>query len=641
MSAPGRAFLARVLALTIAVQLGAHLLTAVFAPRVLLLDRTGAASVFTSLGMVAALTAITSALTLLLVTRGAAWSVDVLFTERARVSPADVLRLHAVPVRFVVTCGVIWLGMGLSLLLPGIRARGLDGAQRLALLLLLSCLLSTALLPTYVALRASVARVLELAPPAATHEALIAVGGRTRGRIRRRFALAVLTPVTFIALGSSLLVDANTHAYDRDARVSDAVDVTRAVLGPVGAEPPSDAEWRAVAAAAKPFGYDLGAGPDDAEPSVAPTVARSDEGITRVTVPIGRRSAELSFATASVSPVIHYYVMASLLAIGLATLLGYRIGVAFDRDLALATREVQRVGVADVVRGTFVRNEARFAKVDELLEAIDSLGGVFREFASAQQRAIDARGATERMRALLLASMSHDLKAPLNAILGFAELVGRNALTEGQRESLTIVTQRGRELLLLVETILDSARAEAGELEVIPTSSNVDDIVMSAVLEARDLSAGTPVQVQAQLQPDIPPVFVDGTRIAQALTAIVMTAARFAGQGIVEVRGTLPDPLGSLRIEIETNGEGLPRSEREKIFDTVKDAASARRHGALGLGLQLARAIVEIHEGRVEVEHATRGGLVFRVWLPVRADPDSIRKRAAVPSRRDSGPVQG
>lgn len=637
MSAPGRGFFARVLALTIAVQLGAHLLTAVVSPRVLLLDRAAAASVFTSLGVVAALTSVTSALMLLLVTRGTAAAVDALFAERAKVAPEDVLRLHAVPVRFVVTCGVIWLGMGFSMLLPGIRARGLDGAQRLALLLLLSCLLSTALLPTYVALRASVARVLELAPTSATHEALVAIRGRTQGRIRRRFALAVLTPVTFIALGASLLVDANTRTYDRDARVADAIDVTRAVLEPVGAEPPSDAEVRAVAAAAKPFGYAIGPGPDGA----GLTVARGDEGITHVTVPLGHRSAAVSFAMANISPVVSYYLMASLLAIGLATLLGYRIGVAFDRDLALATREVQRVGVADVVRGTFVRNEARFAKVDELLEAIDSLGGVFREFASAQQRAIDARGATERMRALLLASMSHDLKAPLNAILGFAELVGRNDLTEGQRESLTIVTQRGRELLLLIDTILDSARAEAGELEVVPTSSNVDDIVMSAVLEARDLSAGTPVQVQAQLQPDIPPIFVDGTRIAQALTAIVMTAARFAGQGIVEVRGTLPEPLGSLRIEIETNGEGLPRSEREKIFDTVKDAASARRHGSLGLGLQLARAIVEIHEGRVEVEHATRGGLVFRVWLPVQADPISIRKRAAVPSRRDGGPVQG
>jgi signal transduction histidine kinase len=284
------------------------------------------------------------------------------------------------------------------------------------------------------------------------------------------------------------------------------------------------------------------------------------------------------------------------------------------------------------MRGTIILHEARFANVHSLLQAVDSLGGVFREFAGAQQRSIDAREANERMRGLLLASMSHDLKAPLNAVLGFAELVGRNPLAEAQKESLAIIEQRGRELLMLIDTILDSARVEAGELEVSPEPTHVGDVVMSSVLEARDLVVGSDVQIQGEIQPGMPTLLVDGTRIVQALTAVVMTAARFTDKGIVPVRATLPDTGERLRIEVETSGEGLPVGEREKIFDAFKSAESARRHGGLGLGLQLARSILEIHAGTIEVDNTDRGGMVFRIWLPVRNDRASIRARASKPT---------
>src|SRR5262249_42185106 len=151
-------------------------------------------------------------------------------------------------------------------------------------------------------------------------------------------------------------------------------------------------------------------------------------------------------------------------------------------DVTVATYELEAMGVADVLRGERMPAGARFQSVSALMKAADELGGVFREFAGAQQRAIDARGATERMRGLFLASISHDLQAPLNALLGFADLVSRGALTEGQKESVAIIAQRGRELLYLINTILDSARVEAGELTVSPEWARVGDVVMPAVL---------------------------------------------------------------------------------------------------------------------------------------------------------------
>jgi signal transduction histidine kinase len=634
---------ARLVALQLAVHAVTFLLTAALAPRVLLLEpATSAASlsVVLAVGLLCAgfATAATFA-----VTRRLRPALRSLAVGSSAIEPADVLSLYAVPARLAFASALFALALGLATLVPQLRPQALDTYTDLTLVLLMLTMVSTAALPAYVTMRASVARVLELVPPHVAHEALRSLGRGALGRVRKRFVAAVAAPVAFVALGASLLVDAHSRTYDRDARVADATDFAHAVFEPVEGAPPRgvgprgpeiDVRGRAEAIeAAASLGFRVHIDPAY---DGALTVRHGDEGETQVTVPTTPGAALVRFGTSRLSPVAAIYVLLAFVAIALASLLGTRIGAAFESDVALATREMRRAGVAEVMRGTIILHEGRFTNVQALLLAVDTLGGVFREFAGAQQRSIDAREATERMRGLLLASMSHDLKAPLNAVLGFAELVGRNPLTEPQRESLAIIEQRGRELLMLIDTILDSARVEAGELEVSPEPTHVGDVVMSSVLEARDLAVGTDVKIQGEIQPGMPTLLVDGTRIVQALTAVVMTAARFTDKGVVPVRATLPDTGERLRIEVETSGEGLPVGEREKIFDAFKSAESARRHGGLGLGLQLARSILEIHGGTIEVDNTDRGGMVFRIWLPVQNDRASIRARASRPTLPDS-----
>jgi signal transduction histidine kinase len=490
---------------------------------------------------------------------------------------------------------------------------------------------STAALPAYVAMRATISGILELAPPDSTHEALRRLGRDALFRVRRRFVAAVAAPVAFVALGASLLVDALARTQEREARVRAATEMARSAFEPLrgpNGDPDIRGRNEAIEAAAS-LGYRVRI---DAAYEGKIAIEYDENGDTQITVPFEPGAAHVRFAATRLSSVSAIYALLAIIAVALAGILGTRTGAAFEADVALATREVRRAGVAEVMRGTIIQHQARFTVVQLLLQAIDGLGGIFREFAGAQQRAIEAREATERMRGLLLASMSHDLKAPLNAVLGFAELVGRNQLTEAQRESLAIIEQRGRELLVLIDTILDSARVEAGELEVAPESTHVGDVVMSSVLEARDLAVGTEVQIKGEIQPGVPTLLVDGTRIAQALTGVVMTAVRFSHKGIVSVTATLPDPGNRLRIEVETSGEGLPLVEREKIFSAFKSAESARRQGALGLGLQLARSIVEIHAGSIEVDGTPGGGMIFRIWLPTENDRASIRARASKPT---------
>jgi signal transduction histidine kinase len=139
---------------------------------------------------------------------------------------------------------------------------------------------------------------------------------------------------------------------------------------------------------------------------------------------------------------------------------------------------------------------------------------------------------------------------------------------------------------------------------------------MPAVLDARELTAGMHVQITGEIQPGVPRILADAARLAQALTAIVLVASRFAENGHVVVRAAMPVGGEQLRVDVEVTGRGISAADREKIFDAFKHADRARRHGSLGLGPSLARAIVELHGGAIDVETTEAGGTVFHVWVP-------------------------
>jgi signal transduction histidine kinase len=144
----------------------------------------------------------------------------------------------------------------------------------------------------------------------------------------------------------------------------------------------------------------------------------------------------------------------------------------------------------------------------------------------------------------------------------------------------------------------------------------VGDVVMPAVLDARELTAGLGVDITGEIQPGVPRILVDVTRLTQGLTAIILVATRFAEKGHVGVRAAMPAKGEQMRIDVEVTGRGISAADREKIFDAFKHADRARRHGSLGLGPSLARSIVELHGGGIDVETTEAGGTVFHVWVP-------------------------
>ncbi len=611
MNDAARQLVARLVAIQLVAWGAKELLVAVFAPRLLLLEPSVVAANWRPLlwGWLAMAVLVVTA-TVLVGSRVRPLLLE-LTVGASHVEPRDVHILYNAPWHLVVIDLVGTLAIAASTLVAPLRPEASGLYTQLELALLSLTMASVAALPAYVMMRASVARVLELVPVAASREAIELLGTRDRGmaRVRRRLLAAVVAPVAFVALGASLLVHAHLRAFDTSSRQNDAAELAQGVLDAVagdvrGRKPATDA--------AQAYGFDVNLSRSTALFSAT----RTDEGQTELAVPLADGHATIRFETARLSPGTTVYLGLALIAIAIAGMLGWRTGGAFSDDVGLAGRELEATGVADVLRGGRILGDARFQSVAALMVATDKLGGVFREFASAQQRAIDARTSTERMRGLFLASMSHDLKAPLNAILGFAELVSRGTLSDGQRESVAIIEQRGLELLYLVDTILDAARVEAGELTVSPERTRVGDLVMPAVLDARALTVGMSVEIVGEIQPGVPQALADPARLIQALTAIILVAARFAERGHVLVRASMPAAGDQLRIDVDVTGRGVAPADQEKIFDAFKHPDRARRHGSLGLGPSLAKAIVELHGGAIDVETTPAGGTVFHVWVP-------------------------
>lgn len=610
-------------------------LTLVLAPRALLLDPIDLSLGVGSWAGVAIFISLVQTMVTVLLTRPLTATLFELYhrdqedSHSGAVDAHSLARLDALPARLVMCLMAVSTTASLATALPALRPPTHDATTQGTLALFHFAVIAAAALPLYVLLRSSVATVLELAPSWVAEEAIENENSPSRAltRVRTRFLLAVAAPVGFIALGASLLAYAHVRAAAEEAQRATAEVLAKGVLDAVSGS--TVGRDQAISAAAG-FGIlvDITRATDKKGP--VDIAQNGDESKSVVVVPLEDGIATIRVPRQGLTRTLAYALVVVVAALATA-LLGARIGGLYSKDLAVAKNTIDQAGALEFMTGRYFPVEPRFSSVEKLHLAIGDLGLRFRVFAGAQERAIVAKEAAERMRALFLAAMSHDLKAPLNSILGFATLVERSPLTAEQHQSLAIIQQRGRELLRLIETILDAARAEAGQLELSVEESKMGDVVMSAVLDAREQLDGSEVKIIAEVQPNMPSIHLDTQRMVQALFGVIATAVRLTERGFVTVRATIG---ANVAIDVETAGRVLDPGEREKIFDAFQYPDRARRLGSLGLELSLARAIVELHRGKIHVDEPTGSGIAFHVRLPIMDIPlSSIPRRSQRPPR--------
>ncbi len=229
--------------------------------------------------------------------------------------------------------------------------------------------------------------------------------------------------------------------------------------------------------------------------------------------------------------------------------------------------------------------------------------------------------AASRHKTNFLANMSHEFRTPLNAILGYTELILDSIygeIPEKVREVLLRLANSGRHLLAVINDVLDLSKIEAGELTLSLSDYSMKEVIHTVFSGLESLAAEKQLALKSAVPPDLPLGRGDERRLTQVLLNLVGNAIKFTDAGEVRVQVTLSDD--EFLVEVADTGPGIAPEALERIFEDFQQAGSSdgRKRGGTGLGLPIAKRILELHGGRIWVESSLGRGSTFRFTLPVR-----------------------
>ncbi|MBN1305052.1 MAG: GAF domain-containing protein [Anaerolineales bacterium] len=226
----------------------------------------------------------------------------------------------------------------------------------------------------------------------------------------------------------------------------------------------------------------------------------------------------------------------------------------------------------------------------------------------------------DRLKAQLLDTMSHELRTPLNAIIGFSGIMLKGIdgkISEAQRSDLTSIYENGQHLLRKINDILDIAQFEAGEIKLNLRPMNLRQEVIFVISRLQDDLEQKGLQVEINIPTDMPELLADNIRIQQVLVNLVANAIKFTEIGTISISASSSGQW--VIISVQDTGIGLASEDMKKLFHSFSqvDSSSTRRFEGIGLGLSIARYIVELHGGYIWVDSEAGGGSTFSFTLPL------------------------
>jgi PAS domain S-box-containing protein len=256
------------------------------------------------------------------------------------------------------------------------------------------------------------------------------------------------------------------------------------------------------------------------------------------------------------------------------------------------------------------------------------------ERVSAEQALADAREKAEaasRAKSRFLAVVSHEVRTPLNGILGMADLLLDTPLSPEQQTYARAVKTSGDALLGLIEEILDFSKIEAGRLDLESVPFDLPSLVTDVVELIAPRAQAKGIEVAADIGEDVPVRVVgDAARLRQVLLNLAGNAVKFTDRGGVAI--SVDRANGQIRFEVSDTGPGVEPEVHSRIFQEFEqgDATLARRHGGTGLGLSIAARIVERMGSVIALDRAAEGGsrFSFAIDLPVVGDASAAAQPA-------------
>lgn len=292
------------------------------------------------------------------------------------------------------------------------------------------------------------------------------------------------------------------------------------------------------------------------------------------------------------------------------------VGVAFALAMArsLAARIELLADAATLLSGDTP------AAVPEGDDEVGALGRAFNQLAARLRESDHRRLEMEEARRLLLAAVSHDLRTPLTSLRVVLEALDEGVVEDRQTAAryLTGARQQIRQLESLIDDLFELARLDAGALDLHRAAVEVDVLIDEVVESMRAQAEDAGVQLRAVVEAGLAPLQIDSQRIARVLLNLLGNALRHARRGgNVLVRVTGDD--STVRISVQDSGDGITAEDLPHLFERFYrgEKSRSRLHGGAGLGLAIARGLVEAHGGQIWAENAVDQGAVISFTLPV------------------------
>jgi PAS domain S-box-containing protein len=221
-----------------------------------------------------------------------------------------------------------------------------------------------------------------------------------------------------------------------------------------------------------------------------------------------------------------------------------------------------------------------------------------------------------RAKSEFLAMMSHEIRSPMNAIIGLSDLLWDSELSLEQREYVRVFRKAGETLLTVINDVLDLSRIESGRIDLQEVDFELDTVLEGVLAVCLPNAQEHALELTCSTAPDVPRSLAgDPDRLRQVLLNLVGNAIKFTESGSVrvEVSAANDAPSGTLRFAVKDTGIGIPVEKQQQIFTAFEqaDTSITRRYGGTGLGLAICRRLVEHMHGRVWVESEPGRGSMF------------------------------
>jgi two-component system, sensor histidine kinase ChiS len=218
--------------------------------------------------------------------------------------------------------------------------------------------------------------------------------------------------------------------------------------------------------------------------------------------------------------------------------------------------------------------------------------------------------------------MSHELRTPLNSIIGYAEVLldGIDGeLTDDMNEDVTAIHGSGKHLLNLINDILDLAKIEAGQMDLVSEDVDLREFVQDLMNTSRVLMGDKPVDLVIDMPESLPNAHVDALRLRQIVNNLLTNAIKFTEEGSITVHAErdAADP-SMIRVSVIDTGVGITPENLPLVFERFRqvDQSHTRRVGGTGLGLSITRQLIQMHGGDITVESEYGHGSTFSFTIP-------------------------